>query len=534
MPGCIFFGKRISGPFTIPSGIAMTQAQAIERLAREIPELGILTTKSIGPEPKEGNKDPIIAQYDEQGLSFVNAVGLANPGSEAFAAQLSIISLPPDRFLLASIFGSTPDEISKVTRDLSPHADGFELNVSCPHSRRYGQVCGQDPSLVNALTEAAAKEGKPVLVKLSPNLEPELVVQAALKGGAAGFVAINTKGPIRLEHDGFPVLSNTVGGISGKAILPAGVAYVKRLRQLTELPIIACGGISSAEDVQAYKEAGAQFFGVGSALAGMSTQQAKAYFSAFSQDLAQGTATAKAFLHESTMQYEKFVISENEQLAPDLSLLTLDHGFSIRPGQFVFVWLPGAGEKPYAVFDDQPCKILVQKRGLVSGRLSDLKPKDDLYLRGPYGNPVEPKGTAILVAGGSGIAAMALFLKRYPDCVAFFGGRTKEHLSCVEHIKTRCRMHLATDSGEVGFKGLVTQLLAKELPSLKPGLCLNAGPEPMIREAIRIEQRSLPPERILSSVEFRTMCGNGLCGRCATSKGLRSCVDGTFLNPDAL
>ena len=158
-----FFGKDLSGPFTIPSGIVMTEPQTIKLLVKEIPELGIITTKSIGPEPRLGNKEPIIAQYTPN--SFINAVGLANPGVDAFAEKIKDLNLSPDRFLLASIFGSTTGEITKVAAGLAPHVDGLELNISCPHSDKYGMACGQDPALVEGLTKAAVQYTKPVLVK---------------------------------------------------------------------------------------------------------------------------------------------------------------------------------------------------------------------------------------------------------------------------------------------------------------------------------------------------------------------------------
>jgi dihydroorotate dehydrogenase (NAD+) catalytic subunit len=71
--------KRVM-PFTIPSGIITTEVSCLERIANEVPEVGILTTKSIGPEPRAGNREPIIAEYSPG--CFVNAVGLTNPGAD--------------------------------------------------------------------------------------------------------------------------------------------------------------------------------------------------------------------------------------------------------------------------------------------------------------------------------------------------------------------------------------------------------------------------------------------------------------------
>ena len=111
-----FFHKQISGIFTIPSGIICTELSIIEKITREIPEIGILTTKSISLNPKKGNKEPIIAKYAP--FSFINAVGLTNPGAEEFAKRLSKAVIPKDKFLLISIFGDSVKEFKEVAKRL--------------------------------------------------------------------------------------------------------------------------------------------------------------------------------------------------------------------------------------------------------------------------------------------------------------------------------------------------------------------------------------------------------------------------------
>ena len=124
----IRLGNKEVMPFTIPSGIISTEASSLERLAKEIPEIGILTTKSITPEPRLGHREPVLAQYAQN--SFINAVGLTNQGMEEFARSLDRLKIPDDKFLLISIAGTTPDEFRQLTKKLSPYADGLELNLS--------------------------------------------------------------------------------------------------------------------------------------------------------------------------------------------------------------------------------------------------------------------------------------------------------------------------------------------------------------------------------------------------------------------
>ena len=528
-----FFKKEISGVFTIPSGIVSTEVSTLERITKEIPEVGILTTKSIGLRPKEGNKEPIIVQYSP--LSFINAVGLTNPGAKEFAKKLSKINIPSSKFLLISIFGNSPEEFREVAKILYDFADGFELNTSCPHSKKYGQVVGQDKELTGKIVKNVASLGKPVFIKLSPNLNIKETVEYSVGNGISGITAINTKGPESLLYDGYPILSNKFGGVSGKAILELGLKCVREVRSITDLPIIACGGISVAKDIKRYKMAGADFFGVGSALAGMNTEEIKKYFNNLLADLERGTSnTADCLKAELNMGYKKYRVKENIQLAGDLFLLRLNNVIKAEPGQFIFAWLPEKGEKPFSVLDDEPLSLLIQKRGCFSSELSKLKAADVLYIRGPYGNSPEAKGRTLLVGGGTGIAALYLFAKRNKDVFAILGAKDKNHLANFDSFRALCKkVYLTTENGEIGHQGLTTDILEAVVRKVDPEYCINCGPEPMVRAAVE-KEKQIKPEKIYSSIDFLTKCGIGLCGSCATSKGYRSCVDGTFLTDNRI
>ena len=521
--------KEISGPFTIPSGIIDTEVSVLEKIANEIPEIGILTTKSISLEPEEGNKGPIIAQYSP--FSLINAVGGTNPGAEEFAKRLSKIKIPKDKFLLISIFGRDAQEFKKVSQILYNFADGFELNISCPHSDKYGQVVGKDRELVKKLTRSVSSLGKPVFVKLSPNLQIKETLKAVIEGGASGITAINTKGPESYLHDGFPVLSNKVGGISGRAILELGLKCVKEIREITDLPIIACAGISRGQDIRNYRKAGADFFGVGTALSGMNTEEIKQYFRQLLIDSEKGTDEAVNFLKEElNMEYQKCRVQENRPIAEDLFLLRLDKDIKVEPGQFIFCWLPEKEEKPFSVFDDNPLTLLIKKKGCFTKELARLNKGETVYLRGPYGNSPKIGRKTLIVGGGTGIAALYLFCKRNPGTIALLGAKDKEHLVYLKEFNKVCeRVYLTTETGETGYKGLVTDMIEQVTKKEEPVSCLNCGPEGMVRKAIEKERKHIPLERIYSSIEFLTKCGIGQCGSCATKKGYRSCVDGTFL-----
>ena len=97
--------KEVSGRFVVPSGIRCTHASTIARCFQEVPSIGVITTKSISLSPRAGYREPIFAQYAEG--SYINAVGLTNPGASAFRAELETVDIPADKFLLVSIFGGS-------------------------------------------------------------------------------------------------------------------------------------------------------------------------------------------------------------------------------------------------------------------------------------------------------------------------------------------------------------------------------------------------------------------------------------------
>jgi dihydroorotate dehydrogenase len=106
---------------------------------------------------------------------------------------------------------------------------------------------GQDPDLVAEIVAAVkAAVDVPVIPKLTPNT-PDIgaIARAAEQAGADGFCAINTVGPGYTLAHGQPVLSNGMGGMSGKGVLPIALKCIRDVRAVSELPIVGCGGFSA-------------------------------------------------------------------------------------------------------------------------------------------------------------------------------------------------------------------------------------------------------------------------------------------------
>ncbi len=535
--GISFFGKTLSGAFTVPSGIVTTQTSIMRYFFERIPQVGVMTTKSIGPEPRAGYREPVLSQYAKG--CFVNAVGLTNPGMAESAKQLAALEVPDDRFLLTSIFGGSVEEFVAVARMLAPYSDGLELNLSCPHAKGYGMAMGQDPELVEAITRAVKDAVDiPVIPKLTPNA-PDIaaIAQAAVAGGADGLCAINTVGPGYFSAHGHPVLSNEVGGMSGKGILPIGLKCVREIAAAVDVPIIGCGGVSSAADVLAYQQAGADVVGVGSTLVGMTSPEIGAYFETLDAELSGGETSAEARIrYEEDMSFRRVTLTHTERVTDDIAVLTFDRSIDIRAGEFLFLWVPGLGEKPFSALDDDPFKLAVIDVGQFTHALMDLPVGTECYVRGPHGIAATPPEDAkiVAVAGGTGLAAVYQLVRDFGGAEVFFGARSADRLYYEAECAACANLHISTDDGSRGHHGLVTEALAAYLEGLSEAtrtalVFYNCGPAPMVRAAEAVQRRFVAEERIFSAIDYLTKCGVGLCGACAAPDGRRLCVDGPFL-----
>lgn len=535
----------IASPFTIPSGIVTTNPSVVARIACDVPEIGFLTTKTVSMAPRPGYREPILHEYYPG--CFVNAVGLANPGAEAFVNAMSrSLPLSGGKPLVVSIMGQDPEEFLACARMVDPIADAIELNLSCPHVKGAGQMIGADPDMVRKVIEQVTQgQDKPVIAKLSPNL-PNIGAMARLceEAGADALCLINTVGPgLACDADGEPILSNVVGGLSGAGVLPVGIKAVREAAAAAGLPIIAAGGISCADDVRAYTKAGAALFSVGSALAGMNTPQIAEFFAALVRDLEHGP---QQHPHERgthcvcRTSYVKTRVVENTSIGDGMFALTLESGPSCHPGRFFFIRIPGQGEKPFSPARDGKPVFLVRTVGPFTSALEKLRPGDELFLRGPYGNGFPQPLTGkplMLVGGGTGTAPLLMAAKAWPDRVerAFFGfSRNVTDVFQQEILSQIPKAHIAIDPpdrvGEV--IRLLIEDMAEDPTVYEDCQVFLCGPSVMMKLAAEVLASTVSPDRIFLGREDIMRCGIGLCGSCGTETGLRSCVDGPVIPLD--
>lgn len=252
-------GVRLHNHCILAAGVLGTTGASLARMLKA--GAGGVVTKSIGPKPKEGHKGPCVAVYDG---AVMNAMGLPNP-SRDFVRELDGLAKAP---VIASIFGGTPEEFEEVADWFAGRVQALELNLSCPHAEGYGAAVGADPDRVEQCTRMAKRAGLPVWVKLTPNVTDITEIGlAAERGGADAIVAVNTVKAMRISTDfRRPVLGNGMGGLSGPAIFPVAVRCVWELYEACEIPIIGCGGVSSADNVLEMMMAGASAVEIGSAV----------------------------------------------------------------------------------------------------------------------------------------------------------------------------------------------------------------------------------------------------------------------------
>jgi dihydroorotate dehydrogenase (NAD+) catalytic subunit len=257
-------GLVIDNPLILASGILGMTSSTIRRVANA--GAGAVVTKSVGIKARDGYTNPSVYVIDSYGL--INAMGLPNPGIDEFVKEFEgqNFNFP----VIYSIFGSSPDEYSKVAKKLlALKPSAFEINLSCPHVKEVGSLIGQDPEMVYKVVNKVKKSvNVPVFAKITPNVtDVTSIAFSAVKAGADAIVAINTLKAMAIDIDAMaPILANKSGGLSGPAIKPVSIKMVYDLFESINVPIVGVGGILSWKDAVEYLLAGASAVQIGSAI----------------------------------------------------------------------------------------------------------------------------------------------------------------------------------------------------------------------------------------------------------------------------
>ncbi|NOX24099.1 MAG: dihydroorotate dehydrogenase [Actinobacteria bacterium] len=227
---------------------------------------GAMVAKSVSLEPWPGRPAPRMAPV---GTGMLNGIGIQNPGVAAWAdtvgPQISGLNVP----VWGSAVGGSPAEFAAVASGLvSAGVGAIELNLSCPNLE-HGSIFALDP-VASAAVVAAARSAvsAPLGAKLSPDSENICaVVDAVMTAGADWVVLGNAVRGFGIDiATRRPLITGGIGGYSGSPIKPIALRSVFEAAQaFPEVPIVGCGGVSTAEDVIEFMLAGASAVAVGTA-----------------------------------------------------------------------------------------------------------------------------------------------------------------------------------------------------------------------------------------------------------------------------
>ncbi len=258
------FGLKFPNPIGLAAGLDKKGQLPLawERVGFGFAELGTFTAKG-----QEGNPKPRVFRYPAQ-QALINKMGFPNPGAYEVSKNLQKLKESgcwPSIPIGINIGKSKVTPLENAVEDylesldyLRPYADYFAVNVSSPNTPGLRQLQEAKPlkKLLTALVKEA--QGKPVLLKLAPDLEEKPLKEAvstALSAGCAGLIVTNTT----LSREGLPKGKYPEGGLSGRVLLEKSTKVLKTVYQFTKgkVPLVAVGGIFTPGDVQEKMDSGA-------------------------------------------------------------------------------------------------------------------------------------------------------------------------------------------------------------------------------------------------------------------------------------
>lgn len=238
----------------------------------DLSKLGAFVTKSITREERVGNEPTRIVEVR---AGMLNAIGLANVGLQRFLSEKVPLLKKMPCPVIVNVAGHSFDDYVETcaAMDSLDCVAAVELNVSCPNVKD-GLTFGTHPGRLRELCGQVKKAlpNKPLIVKLSPNVEDVTVTaKAAIEGGSDALSLVNTFTAMAIDiHRRRPRLANVTGGLSGPAIKPIAVHMVSRVyrnvAKAAGIPIIGMGGIQTWQDAVEFILAGATGVAIGTSL----------------------------------------------------------------------------------------------------------------------------------------------------------------------------------------------------------------------------------------------------------------------------
>jgi len=215
--------------------------------------------------------------------------------------------------------------------------------------------------------------------------------------------------------------------------------------------------------------------------------------------------------------------------------------FAYTPGQFAELSVQGRGEIPIGIASSPTEKgfvsFTVNKVGVVTKHLHNMKEGDVMGIRGPLGNWYpwdEMEGKNIVIIGGgfafTTLRSSIIYMinpenrSKFEDISVVYGARNPGLLLYRDELaewekRDDINMHITVDGTDdpdwkynVGFVPAVTK---EKITGSDNAIAIVCGPPVMIKFTQPVlEELGFPPERIILSLEMRMKCGIGICGRC--------------------
>ncbi len=236
-------------------------------------EFGHVEIGTVTPRPQPGNPRPRLFRFPQAGL-ILNRMGFNSEGAEVVAQRLRH---RPAGLIVGGNLGKnkeTPEaqalgDYRAAYRLIAPQVDYIALNVSSPNTPGLRNL--QAPEALKPLLEGVLElrkemglERQPLVLKLAPDLAPEdleAIVEVAVASGISGLIATNTTLDRSVVTEPLRALVESMGagGLSGVPLKAKAREVRRRILQALRgrLPLVACGGLGSAADVQGALEDGA-------------------------------------------------------------------------------------------------------------------------------------------------------------------------------------------------------------------------------------------------------------------------------------
>jgi len=259
-PGLLLANPVMTASGTFGYGMEYSQLFDIQRL-------GAIVCKGTTLNPREGNPQPRLA---ETPCGLLNSIGFQNIGVRALIKEKAPIWANWRVPVIVNIAGDTIDDYAKVAGELDGVAgiSAIEVNISCPNIKAGGVAFGTNPSSAAGVTAAVkSATSLPILVKLTPNTDDiTKIAMAVAEAGADAVTVINTLRGMAIDiAKRKPFLGNIAGGLSGPAIKPVALYMVYQVARAVDVPVVGCGGITTASDAIEFIMAGASAIQVGTA-----------------------------------------------------------------------------------------------------------------------------------------------------------------------------------------------------------------------------------------------------------------------------